>query len=337
MTQLEGTWYDGRHSRPRAAVLERLDAATLRLSSDGEVRDFALASIAISARLGNTPRVLRLPEAGHVEVEDGAELHAWFDDHSRIEGWADWLERRRTAALSAAAITVLAVVLFFQFGLPTAAAWLAPQIPPRVERLMSSQVMALLDKLELSPSKLDVARQAELQAKFHALVAELPRERDMKLLFRNGRSIGANAFALPDGTVVMTDQLVELAKSDEELIAVLAHETGHHEHRHALRQTLESSGILLVTTLLIGDVSGSSLTVAMPTVLLETGFSRGHEREADDFAFALLRRKGLSPNAFADALSRLSKAHGAEPDAISYFSTHPATKERIARARAAAK
>ena len=107
--------------------------------------------------------------------------------------------------------------------------------------------------------------------------------------------------------------------------------------RCALRQTLESSGILLVTTMVFGDVSGSSLTVAMPTVLLETGFSRGHEQEADDFAFALLKRKGISANAFADMLGRLQRKHGAEPDGASYFSTHPATKQRIARARAAAK
>jgi Zn-dependent protease with chaperone function len=337
MTALAGTWFDGRHSRPREALLERADEATLRLTCEGEVRDFALSAIDISPRLGKTPRVLRLPGAGHVEVEDGAELHAWFHEQSRIEAWADWLERRRTAALAAAAITVLSVVLFFQFGLPAAAAWLAPRVPARVEKAMGEQVMALLDKLDLGPSRVPAARQAKLQAEFKALIAELPRERDMRLLLRDGRGIGANAFALPDGTVVMTDQLVELAKSDDELMAVLAHETGHHEHRHALRQTLESSGILLVTTMVFGDVSGSSLTVAMPTVLLETGFSRGHEREADDFAFELLKRRGISTNAFADILARLSRKHGAEPDAISYFSTHPATKERIARARAAAR
>jgi Zn-dependent protease with chaperone function len=318
-------------------VLERPDDATLRLSSEGEVRDFALAAVEISQRLGKTPRVLRLPEAGQVEVEDGDELHSWFGERSRIEALADWLERRRSAALSAAAITVLGVVLFFEFGLPAAAAWVAPRVPKSVEYAMSAQVLALLDKLDLSPSRLPIERQAKLQAEFKTLVADLPREHDMKLQFRYGKSIGANAFALPDGTVVMTDQLVELAKSDDELMAVLAHEIGHHEHRHALRQTLESSGILLVTTLVFGDVSGSSLTVAMPTVLLETGFSRGHESEADDFAFALLKRKGISTNAFADILARMSRMHGAEPDAISYFSTHPATKDRIARARAAAK
>src|SRR5688572_18945794 len=87
MTVLTGTWFDGRQSRPRAATLERPDAGTLRVSSEGEVADFALASVAISPRLGNTPRVLRLPGAGHLEVEDGAELHAWFRGQSRIERW----------------------------------------------------------------------------------------------------------------------------------------------------------------------------------------------------------------------------------------------------------
>ena len=48
-----------------------------------------------------------------------------------------------------------------------------------------------------------------------------------QLEFRHGGYIDANAFALPSGIIVMTDELVELAKSDDELISVLAHEIGH--------------------------------------------------------------------------------------------------------------
>ncbi len=60
----------------------------------------------------------------------------------------------------------------------------------------------------------------------------------------NGRAVGANAFALPSGIVVMTDELVELAKTDDELVAVLAHEIGHVRGRHALRQTAAGGGRL---------------------------------------------------------------------------------------------
>jgi Zn-dependent protease with chaperone function len=215
---------------------------------------------------------------------------------------------------------------------------MAPRIPAVVERHMGEQSLALIEKVELDPSRLPRARQAALRAGLTRMVAGLPRQADMRLLFRHSRHIGANAFALPGGTLVITDQLVALARNDDEVMAVLAHEAGHHEHRHALRQTIESSGILVIASLLLGDASGSSLAVGVPVVLLESGYSRGHEREADDFALDLLARTGRPPGAFADILERLERSEHAARSAgladVGYLSTHPPSAARIARARA---
>lgn len=338
MNEIRGLWFDGRDSRPRPAVLSKPVADVVRLVSDQETFDSPLDTLTISPRLGSTPRVVRIPGRGQVECPDTPSLDRWFSPPSRIEAIADWLERRRTAALSAAAVTVIGVIAFVKIGLPWAAERLAPQVPAVVEQTMSRQVLALLDRIHMQPSRLASERQRGLRRKFRELVADLPRERDMRLEFRHAPEIGPNAFALPDGLIVMTDELVALAKSDDEIVAVLAHEAGHHEHRHALRQTLESSGILVLTGLLFGDVSGSSLTVALPVVLLETGFSRGHEQEADDFALRILKRRGKSPQAFADILRRLSKEHGIDDSGpIGYVSTHPPSRERIVRAERAAK
>ena len=135
----------------------------------------------------------------------------------------------------------------------------------------------------------------------------------------------------------MTDALVGLGASDEELLSVLAHEAGHHVYRHGLRLAIESSSIFVAVGLLFGDVSGSSVAVAVPVVLLNSEFSRGHEREADRYALALMRRSGHR-SAFAGMLRRLDRlisnvggAHGA-----SYLSTHPPTRERIEAAERAA-
>jgi Zn-dependent protease with chaperone function len=338
VTELAGTWFDGRDSRARAVTLSRPTEFCLRVTGDeGSSIEIPIAAVLISPRLGSTPRILRLPDHGHVECTDSPVLDDWFVAPSRVEAVADWLERRRGPALTAAVLTVVGVIFFFQVGLPWAAERLAPRIPARVEKIMSTQVLELIDRLELKPSRLPAARQQQLRVEFAGLIEDLPRERDMHLEFRHAPGLGANAFALPDGTVVMTDELVALAKSDDELIAVFAHEIGHHEYRHALRQTIESSGVVVVAALLFGDVSGSSLTISMPTVLLETGFSRAHEREADEFAFALLLRKGRSPKAFADMLRRLGKKSKGDNAVIGYFSTHPADEERIRRAEEAAK
>lgn len=338
MSEVAGEWYDGQASRPRPVRLSRTPAGDIRIVAGHETLELPPQAIAISPRLGRTPRILRLAGCGQIECPDSPELDRWFAAPSRVEAFADWLERRRTAAVAAALVTVLGVVAFFRWGLPAASAWLAPRVPPAVERAMSSNAMALLDRIGLRPTRLPAARREALQGQFRTLVRELPRERDMRLEFRHAPGFGANAFALPDGRLLMTDQLVALANNDEELLAVLAHEAGHHEHRHALRQTIESSGILVMGALLFGDVSGNSLGVSLPTVLLESGFSRGHESEADEFALRLLLRQGHSPQAFADILRRLSKEHGGDgPQAIGYLSTHPPTQERIERAERAAR
>jgi Zn-dependent protease with chaperone function len=153
--------------------------------------------------------------------------------------------------------------------------------------------------------------------------------------------MGPNAFALPGGTVVMTDDLAKLATDDDQLSAVLAHEIGHVRGRHGLRLGLQAAGVAALTAALFGDaVSITGLAVTLPTAILQNGYSRELETEADEYAFQRLREVGLSPTAFAEMMQLFEKEHekylgkGASMD---YFSTHPATAKRIERALQAAK
>src|SRR5690606_15157282 len=97
----------------------------------------------------------------------------------------------------------------------------------------------------LEPSRLAPERQAALRARFEALVAHMPAlparyahyAPRYTLDFRRG--LGANAFALPGGAIVVTDGLVEAARAaglqDDAIAGVLAHEIGHVAHRHTTR------------------------------------------------------------------------------------------------------
>lgn len=339
MGALDANWYDGHSSRTRAV---RLDVSGGMLALDfgeGDSQQWPLEAIGISPRLGSTPRILRLPDGARVEVADSARVQAWFGGgESRVEAFADWLERRKLAIAAAAVVTVAATLLFVKFGVPWAAREVAERMPASVERHVSNQVVMVLDKAHLADSRIPAARRALLGRRFEAMVAGEPRSADLRLAIVRAPGIGPNAFALPDGRIYMTDALVELAESDEELLAVLAHEAGHHVHRHGMRQALESSSVFVLAGMLFGDMSGSSLAVAVPAVLLSNGFSRGHEREADAYAFDLLRRRGQSPAAFASIMRRLSAKmpKGLEEGPVGYLSTHPPTPERIAEAERAA-
>jgi Zn-dependent protease with chaperone function len=163
------------------------------------------------------------------------------------------------------------------------------------------------------------------------------------LHFRDGGPVGANALALPDGTIVVTDQLLALAAHDEEIFAVLAHELGHINRRHSLRMLIQGSIVAFVVSWYIGDVS--SVAAGAPTLLLQARYSRDHEREADNYGADMLKANGISPRRLADMLTKLEAAHlskvekaaekersppaADKPRISDYLASHPATRERI--------
>lgn len=151
--------------------------------------------------------------------------------------------------------------------------------------------------------------------------------------------------ALPDGTIVVTDKMVRLVQTKDNqlneegkaaLSAVLAHEVGHIEHRHATRAMTGSSLMAALSAALFGDFS--AVAAGVPAVLTQMQYSRAMELDADDYAVAQLRRHGHSPAAFIEALEALESEAPNESSTprwlkttMSYMSTHPDTAERIER------
>src|SRR5207253_5111075 len=120
--------------------------------------------------------------------------------------------------------------------------------------------------------------------------------------------LGANAFALPSGIIVVTDDLVRLSRSDDEVLGVLAHELGHVKHRHTMRRLLEGSATALIIAGVTGDVaSTTSLAAAAPTLLLQTRHSRDNEREADADAVQTTRRADPDPTHLARIRTRTER------------------------------
>jgi predicted Zn-dependent protease len=141
---------------------------------------------------------------------------------------------------------------------------------------------------------------------------------------------------LPSGIVVVTDGLVELARSDDELVAVLAHEIGHLQQHHDLRRSLQASAPGLLIIVLTGDISAvNSWAAVLPALLVESRYSREFEREADDFALDYLERRGIATESFSNILMRMEEQEGATGSVPSFLSSHPASQERAERFRSA--
>jgi Zn-dependent protease with chaperone function len=229
----------------------------------------------------------------------------------------------------AAIVIVVALVSGYTFGIPMLADAIARRLPAELTTSLGDQALAALDRQVFAPSAIPRERQQTIDAAFRSLAMPTGSTGVYKLEFRKSEAAGANAVALPSGTIVVTDDLVTLARDDREILGVLAHEAGHVERRHGLRGILQNSLLGLVLAWIAGDVS--SVAAAAPAALLEANYSRDLEREADAFATQVLDGNDIPRAHLADMLRRLetSAKTSGMPGALKYLSTHPATAERL--------
>jgi Zn-dependent protease with chaperone function len=331
-----GTYYDGRIGRAHAVELRRVGEAHYAMAGDGIERSGSIASLRITPRLARVARTIEFGDGARLLLAHDAPIDAWFPRTGGFEALVDRLERHAHAIAAAifVCVTTLAVGAFW--GIPKAADAVAFRIPPEAARSLGNEVLEQLDRFGLKETTLDAERRAALVARFDALAGASAHE--YRLEFRSAPGIGANAFAIPGGTVVVTDQLVAALDDDREFDAVVAHEIGHQRRRHALRQTLRGSAVAIVAAFFAGDVSSAgAIVVAVPTFLLTSHYSREFEDEADHYAFDLLSQHDESPHWFAEAMRRLEAAHPEHRRGLSsYVSTHPDTTQRIEEADEAA-
>lgn len=149
-----------------------------------------------------------------------------------------------------------------------------------------------------------------------------------------------NAFAAPGGLILVSRGLLRCCRSEDALAAVLAHEIGHVQNQHGLRaiktgrlnsaltifaveagKNLVGENLAEVTKAFEGSITDISAT------LMNSGYARSLENDADAAAVQILTRAGYRPHALIDMLTEM-KARLAS-DARGFGKTHPSPEVRI--------
>lgn len=336
-----GEYFDGQSSACKPVNLTLADTQLIISGEQLEVT-MPLTELRLSDALGSVNRAIYLPDGGKCEVRNAAFAAALQKKlgNGRFFSQVHRFETSLKLAGLALLLTGAVVWAFIRFGIPVLAEQMAYAIPTSAEVRMGEEAFALLDGRFFTETGLPEWRQEEVAALFTEILSGMEQDqRDYRLMFRESAALGANALALPGGTVIVTDDFMALIDQDEELIAVLAHEIGHVRHRHSLRKLIQNSTAALLIATLTGDIiSSSSLAAALPTMLVDAKFSRDMEREADEVAASYLQQQGIPLNHFANILQQLQSSRGAkaskgedDSSALEYLSTHPATQERLER------
>ncbi len=153
-----------------------------------------------------------------------------------------------------------------------------------------------------------------------------------------------NAFAAPGEHIVIGRELIEFAKSPEEVAAVIAHEMGHGIKRHPETALVRALGLSTALLLFAGGDPGTVTNFG--NLLLQLKYARDAEREADAIALDILKKAQISSKPMANFFDRMRHRHEKKdknknkdkdkksskkiiPQLPNILSTHPSTPERI--------
>jgi len=360
--ELKGHYFPAGKSDRFDAVL-RVDPGTSRYQifcNDEKAHEGPFGDLSISSRLGNIERKIYLPDESLFETPDNDEVDELITALPHPDSGSaklSLLERSWTAVIVGLVVTLALVALFFMKGLPVVAGVVAHQLPVSLHESVSEGVLASLDESLFSESKLSADEQAKQRESFSRLLQHIDHEGFNFTLHVRRMGRVPNAFALPSGDIVITDGLVNIADTQEEIEAVMLHEIAHVLERHGMQHAIEASTITVMITLLLGDVSAiGQLIVAVPAFLLTSSYSRTTEMDADEYAFSKMLELGIDTIHFANIMSEMGNVSiedfldldeedepekGKEVDSKEtstgelfpeYLSSHPVTTKRIQRA-----
>lgn len=237
-----------------------------------------------------------------------------------------------------AALVLIPILLLT--NLDVASKIIARQVPVEWEENLAS---ASFDQYSLQSELMDEkAGKQVLTPIVSPLIQALPDKRyQYQFYITNDPQL--NAFALPGGVVVINSGLILKASSAEELLGVVAHEISHVREQHGLRNIISSAGTYLILSAVVGDVSGlMGVLVDAAPLLINQGYSRKFESEADEKGFDILVQANIDPKGLASFFEKLVTEENKQlaeiedeqqreliKTGMGFLSSHPATQDRI--------
>jgi predicted Zn-dependent protease len=193
----------------------------------------------------------------------------------------------------------------------------------------------------------DAALVAYLRQVGARIAAHSPRK-DVPFQFAIANMPETNAFALPGGYIYVSRGLLALARSEDELANVLAHEVGHVAARHAAQRETRALGVGLLAmlgTVAAGALGGDAAASAVGQLGQVAGagliasYGRDQERQADEIGQKMAKAAGFDPVGMATFLSALDREvtlRTGKTRRPTFLDSHPAAPERVASASARA-
>ena len=312
---IKGKWHDKGSAAQTGAVLHfENDKFTINID-DGETLYGELSELKISDRLGNVERKLTLLNGSVFVTQDNDGVDILTKRNASFNSILHKLESNMVWVVVALFVTVATTGAFFKWGLPWASTQLAHALPHKTNEIIAGHTLDFLDEYFFEEeSNVDPVRAEQIRQRFFTKLVPLENNAtkiNYQLHFRKWEFDDEgipNALALPSGDIILTDKFVELSQNQNEIDAVLLHEMGHVVHRHSLQMLIQGTLITTIVMVATGDSNGlADFGLGLGSVLIASSYSRGHETEADIYAFEKMLKAKIDPKSFSTIMARMNE------------------------------
>jgi Zn-dependent protease with chaperone function len=336
---LTAVYFDGRSSKAHAVQLQ-FTGDQLLIVGDTIERSVKISDVQWPERTRHGKRIAHLSGGGLVQTDDSTAWDAWQLAHGRHDTLVVKMQQNWRAVLVSMMMLVALLGGVYMWGLPMLADAAVSATPLAIDVSLGESALEAIDKSLMLPSQLSATELRQIELTWKQAADALPPGKAPKwtLVFRKSR-IGPNAFALPGGTIVMTDELVKLVDGDTQVLtAVLAHELGHVEHRDGLRMLVQVAVLGSISSMLLGDFS--TVLAAAPALLGQAQYSREAEHQADVYSLSVLKAAHIAPSSMVTLFDKLAEQRSKDKPKANEkpeesllgiaFASHPTDAERIA-------
>lgn len=274
--------------RGSAARLRRRAEADLEANLPDVLENIEIQGAADTALEGDTPtaassdnpEVAASADAGRSPSNAGMHSETHFGSRSGKRGFF----------IQAGILTSVMALMFA--GLLTLSDRAPHFIPFKWEQALSNTMTSVFPlPFKGGTDEISQAWSRDLQILVDDLALQMDMPEDIEIHVNYSPSNDVNAVAVMGGEVYVFDGLINMARSENALAFVLAHEIAHLKHRHGLRG-VGRSGVMSSAILMLFGTSGDVSTVAQQSTIINgLKYSRDMETQSDEEAVGALARR----------------------------------------------
>jgi len=320
--EFSGTFYDGKSANTYPVKLFLTKAQLELVFFDGRRVFWPYPTLKMSKTSAAGPVRLErstsnpnaIPES--LVIDDPHFLH---EAHQMAPGalgniWNQPHKRKLRYGLMLLALVIIPPFIFavWVYAIPAMTNAVADKIPTEWEERLGQNYFQVLFKESLKEP--DPEMQKVLDTISKRLLSAVP---DQPYHFRIyvHPSKMVNALALPGGTIIVFQGLINVTETPEELAGVLAHEFQHVLKRHSTRGIIRSEAINIFATVISGD-SMMNVILQAGGVLEHLRYSRKLESQADAEGMKMMLAAQVDPQGMVRMFEQLEREQHRQQESL---------------------